>query len=231
MFQILQGAQASAGIQAGFPTAWRSQDQVRARMYNLPEEQGNAMATTSHFDRRLTYDDLVRMPDDGLRHEIIDGVHYVTPSPARRHQVLLGRLHLAIGGYLADRPAAGELYMAPFDTVFTQWDVVEPDLLFIAADQLNILTDANVQGAPALVVEILSPGTKRRDLETKSRLYDRGGVREYWIVDPEANTVVVHRRSGDGGFPLAQSLPNDANVLTTPLLPGFSLSLQLLFRE
>jgi Uma2 family endonuclease len=188
------------------------------------------MATTSHFDRRLTYDDLVRMPDDGLRHEIIDGVHYVTPSPARRHQDLLGRLHLAIGNYLSEHPDTGRVYFAPFDTIFTRWDVVEPDLLFIAADQLDILTHANVQGAPALVVEILSPGTKRRDLDVKQRLYDRGGVREYWIVDPDANTVTIHRRAGDGSFPAAQLLPNDASELTTPLLPGFSLSLEKLFR-
>lgn len=188
------------------------------------------MATSSHFDRRLTYDDLVGMPDDGLRHEIIDGVHFVTPSPARRHQDLSIRLIVAIGVYLNDHPGAGRLYHAPFDTVFTRWDVVEPDLLFIAADQLNVLTPANVQGAPALVVEILSPGTKARDLDVKKPLYDRGGVREYWIVDPDANMITIHRRAGDGGFPVVQSLPNDASELTTPLLPGFSLSLEELFR-
>jgi Uma2 family endonuclease len=188
------------------------------------------MATTSHFDARLTYDDLVRMPDDGLRHEIIDGVHYVTPSPVPRHQELSGRLHLAIGNYLKDRSDAGRLYYAPLDTIFTRWDVVEPDLLFIAADQLDILTDANVQGAPALVIEILSPGTKARDLGVKRRLFDRGGVREYWIIDPTANTVTIYRRAGDGSFPVAQSLPDDADAITTPLLPGFSLSLQNLFR-
>jgi Uma2 family endonuclease len=189
------------------------------------------MATTSHFDARLTYDDLVRMPDDGLRHEIIDGVHYVTPSPVRRHQDLSGRLFLAIGNYLASHAGAGWLYHAPFDTVFSRWDVVEPDLLFVAADQSAILTDANIQGAPALVVEILSPATRGRDLRVKKQLYDRGGVREYWIVDPKANTVTIYRRSGDESFPVAPSLPEEAGVLTTPLLPGFSLSLQELFRE
>jgi Uma2 family endonuclease len=189
------------------------------------------MATTSHFDRRLTYDDLVRMPEDGMRHEIIDGIHYVTPSPARRHQDLSVRLTVAIGSHLKDHPGAGRLYHAPFDTIFTRWDVVEPDLLFIAGDQLNILTDANVQGAPALVIEILSPGTKKRDLGVKRQLFDRGGVREYWIVDPSANSVTIYRRTGDGRLAIAESLPGDANDLTTPLLLGFSLSLEELFRE
>ena len=186
------------------------------------------MPTTS--PRRLTYDDFARIPDDGMRHEIIDGVHYVTPSPAFRHQQLLGRLHVAIFTYLEAQPEIGQVLLSPLDTVFSPWDVVEPDLLFIAADQLEIVTEPNIQGAPALVVEILSPGTKKRDLGIKKELFDRGGVREYWIVDPKSHTVVVHRRASDGTFPKIQSLPDDAPAIMTPLLPGFSLSLEKLFR-
>ena len=189
------------------------------------------MATSSQFDTRLTYDDLARMPDDGMRHEIIDGVHYVTPSPVPRHQQLLGRLHVAVAKYLEAHPGTGEVYLSPLDTVFSQWDVVEPDLLFVASDQLHMLTDLNIQGAPALVVEILSPGTKKRDLGVKRELYDRGGVRDYWVVDPDANLVTIYRRAADGSFAEVQSLPRDAHALTTPLLPGFALSLEELFRE
>ena len=119
---------------------------------------------------------------------------------------------------------------APFDTVFTRWDVVEPDLVFVADDQRSIFTEPNIQGAPALVVEILSPGTKKRDLGVKKDLFDRGGVREYWVVDPTVNTVTIYRR-GDRGLSNVQSLPDDANAITTPLLPGFSLSLDKLFRQ
>jgi len=187
------------------------------------------MAIPSGFDARLTYDDLARMPDDGMRHEIIDGVHYVTPSPVLRHQQLIKRILVAIDRHL-EMHGGGEVLQAPFDVVFTRWDVVEPDLLFVADDQRSILTDPNVQGAPALVVEVLSPGTKKRDLGVKKDLFDRGGVREYWIVDPEANTVAIYRRGGDGSLAKTQSLPNDSSVITTPLLPGFSLSLEKLFR-
>ena len=189
------------------------------------------MAFTSHFDSRLTYDDLVRMPNDGLRHEIIDGVHYVTPSPVLRHQTLVKRLLTAIEVYLEVHDGIGEVFGSPVDAVLTKWDVVVPDLVFVAADQRDILTEPNIQGAPALVVEVLSPGTRTRDLGVKKALFDRNGVREYWIVDPNADTVMIHRRAADGAFPKVASLPDDATVLTTPLLPGFSLSLVKLFRK
>lgn len=187
------------------------------------------MATTSHRDTRLTYDDVVRIPDDGKRHEIIDGVHYVTPAPVPRHQQLIGRLHLSIAHFLEGRPELGEAYLSPLDTVFSTWDVVEPDLLFVAADQLEILTDANIQGAPALVVEILSPSTRQRDLGIKRQLFDHGGVREYWVVDEKAREVTVYRRMPDGSLPLVERLGHDA-TLSTPLLPEWSLALAHLFR-
>jgi Uma2 family endonuclease len=188
------------------------------------------MPTTSRRDARLTYEDLVRMPDDGLRHEIIDGVHYVTPSPVLRHQQLSGRIYLAIGTYLESRPEVGQVFYAPLDTVFSPWDVVEPDLVFVAADQLGILTEPNIQGAPALAVEILSPGTRKRDLGIKRELFDRGGVREYWAVDPKARELTVYRRAPDGAFPQVEQLSaGDGDTLTTPHLPGFSLSLARLF--
>ena len=92
------------------------------------------MPTTSQRGARLTYDDFVRIPDDGNRHEIIDGVHYVTPSPAFRHQQLLGRMHAAIFNFLEQHPEVGQVLLSPLDTGLSPWDVVEPDLLFIAAD-------------------------------------------------------------------------------------------------
>ena len=188
------------------------------------------MPTTSHRDTRLTYEDFCRIPDDGMRHEIIDGVHYVTPSPVLRHQQLIGRLFVAIANFLEEHPEVGQAFLSPLDTVFSPWDVVEPDLVFVAADQLDILTEPNIQGAPALVVEILSPSTRRRDLGIKRQLFDRGGVREYWVVDPKAYELAVYRRAPDGGLVEAEQLiASGSAALTTPLLPGFSLSLARLF--
>jgi Uma2 family endonuclease len=181
-------------------------------------------------DSRLTYDDFLLFPDDGLRHEIIDGEHYVTPSPNPRHQLLLGRLHFDIELYLRAHPGSGQVFLSPLDVVFSQWDVVEPDLLFIAAAQEDILTDKNVQGAPALVVEIASPGTRRRDEHIKRQLFDRGGVREYWIVDPDTHVVRLFRRQRDGAFAAVAELAR-GSVLTTPLLPRLEIRLNELFAD
>jgi len=188
------------------------------------------MPTTSH-DARLTYRDFLLLPDDGRRHEIIDGAHYVTPSPNLNHQELVLRLALSLGHHLEDRLDRGRLFIAPLDVVFSFHDVVEPDLVFVAPDQLDILTDENIQGTPALVVEILSPSTRKRDLGVKRRLYDRSGVREYWLVDAATASVTIVRRHPDGSFPAFPPLTApERHLLRTPLLPGWSLSLARLFR-
>ena len=182
---------------------------------------------------RLTYDDLVAMfPDeDGVRRELIDGELFVTPSPLVRHQRLVWRLTLSIGSHLEAHPEQGEAFGSPLDVVMTPNDVVEPDLLVILRDQLDILTATHIHGAPGIVIEILSPSTRTRDLTIKRQLFDREGVREYWIVDPDRNSVAVYRRGADGSFPLAITLEaKNAERLTTPLLPGWELQLERLFR-
>ena len=180
---------------------------------------------------KLTYDDFVLFPDDGQRHELIDGEHYLTPSPSRKHQRVLGNLHLSIGGWLEEH-VVGQVYLSPFDVVFTRFDVVEPDLLYMSNGRAaEILTHANVQGTPELVVEIGSPSTRKRDETLKRRLYEREGVNEYWFVDPEVDVVRVYRREGDG-FGRPTELRLDArDVLTTPLLPGLELPLERVFRD
>jgi len=181
-------------------------------------------------DTRLTYDDFLLFPDDGKRHEIIDGEHYVTPSPVKRHQLLVGRLFFEIERHLRRHAGMGQVFLSPFDVIFTKWDIVEPDLLFVAADQPEILTDKNVQGAPALVIEILSAGTRKVDQGVKLRLFEREGVREYWLVDPDHDRVKVFRRQPDQSFPAIADLAREQHdVLTTPLLPGLSIRLFELF--
>jgi Uma2 family endonuclease len=127
---------------------------------------------------------------------------------------------------LPRRPLTG----APFDVILSNLDVVEPDLLYVSNERSEILREW-VYGAPDLVVEILSPGTRKVDEITKRRLYDRVGVREYWIVDPELDAVKIHHRADDGTFPRVAELTREAHgVLTTPLFPGFLLGLDELFR-
>ena len=146
---------------------------------------------------KLTYDDLVLFPDDGKRHELIDGEHYVTPSPNLRHQRISGNLFLTIGVYLKAHPM-GELFYAPFDVVLSDIDVVEPDLLYVSRERApDVLVPQHVRGVPDLVIEIASKGTRKRDETIKRGLYERKGVTEYWVVDPEIDVVRVYRRSGE----------------------------------
>lgn len=196
-------------------------------------EGRDAMADAVRSTARLTYDDLVAMfPDeDGVRRELIDGELFVTPSPFIRHQRLVLRLTTALANHLELHPGQGEVFGSPLDVVMTPYDVVEPDVLVVLGDQLEILTDKHIHGAPGIVIEILSKGTRKRDLTLKRRLFDREGVREYWIVDPEGSTVAVYRRAADGTMPLAATLAaRNAEALTTPLLPGWNLPLDRLFR-
>jgi Uma2 family endonuclease len=183
-------------------------------------------------DTRFTYDDFVLFPDDWKRHEIIDGEHYVTPSPNVRHQVLVGRLGFEIELYLRANPGTGQVFLSPLDVVLSHWDGVEPDLLFVAGDQSDILTEKNIQGPPALVVEVLSTSTRKRDAQIKRRLFERTGVREYWLVEPELDTVQVFRPSPEGTLVRAVELTaEDGDVLTTSLLPGWQIDLRELFRN
>jgi Uma2 family endonuclease len=179
---------------------------------------------------KLTYDDFVLFPDDGQRHELIDGEHYVTPSPNQIHQIIVGNLHFAIRGYLETHPS-GLVFLSPFDVVFTKFDVVEPDLLYISNQRREILTQQNVQGPPDLVIEVGSPGTRRRDETIKRRLYERSNVSEYWVVDPDLEVVRIYRREGDG-YGRAQELTRESgDVLTSPLFPNLDLSLEAVFRQ
>ena len=119
---------------------------------------------------------------------------------------------------------------APFDVLFNDLNVVIPDVLFVSAARLASIEDNGVHGAPDLVIEVLSPGTRRRDLTRKRSLYEDRGVNEYWLVDSEARTVTILRRDGER-FAEPAVLRGDArDILATPLLAGFSLDLQTLFR-
>jgi len=180
---------------------------------------------------KLTYDDFLLFPDDGQRHELIDGEHYVTPSPNLRHQRISGQLHLAIGLYLRAHPI-GEVFYAPLDVVVSEFDVVEPDLLYVARERAaEVLIPQHVRGVPDLVVEIASKGTRKRDETIKRALYDRSGVREYWVVDPEIDVIRVYRRTG-GDFERPLELRRDAgDALTTMLMPGLEIALTDIFSD
>ena len=180
---------------------------------------------------KLTYDDFVLFPDDGKRHELIDGEHYVTPSPNTRHQRISGNLHFLIRSWLEEHPV-GQVFYAPLDVIFSNFDVVEPDLLYMSNGQAaQIATGTHVHGVPELLVEIASPGTRKRDETIKRRLYERFGVTEYWVVDPDLDVVRVYRRNGDHFDRPIELLREAHDVLTAALLPQLDLPLDRIFKD
>ena len=180
---------------------------------------------------KLTYDDFVLFPDDGQRHELIDGEHHVTPSPNKTHQQILGDLHGPLWAFLQAHPI-GRVFLGPFDVVFSHYDVVEPDLLYMSNETAGrVLTLHHVRGTPDLVVEIGSPGTRKRDETIKRTLCERSGVVEYWFIDPDGGVVRIYRNEGGKFQPALQLSLESGDMLTSRLLPGFELALARLFRE
>jgi Uma2 family endonuclease len=177
---------------------------------------------------RLSYEDLVLLPEDGRRHELIDGEHFVTASPSIRHQRILTRLLVSLDSYLRER-GMGQVLPAPLDVVLSEFDVVVPDLQVLAPASSKQVTEANIQGAPDLVVEILSPSTADRDRGVKRKLYEKFGVQEYWIVDPSIETVQVWRLAS-GRLELAEPLTGN-DTLTSPLFPGLEIPLRSVFED
>ncbi|PYQ79149.1 MAG: Uma2 family endonuclease [Acidobacteria bacterium] len=180
---------------------------------------------------KLTYDDFLLFPDDGMRHELIDGEHYVTASPNTKHQVVSGNLYWLLRTYLEQHPI-GRIYYAPFDVLFSKFDVVEPDLLYVSKERAaDVLTTQHVKGSPDLIIEIGSPSTRQRDETIKRRLYERTAVTEYWVVDPDLDVVRVYRRESDRFGRPVELACESGDVLTTPLFSGLNLQLADIFKE
>jgi len=142
---------------------------------------------------QITWQDVQQLPDDGHRHEAIEGDLHVTPAPSIRHQRVSQKLEQELLRLL-EAPGHGIVIDAPIGVEFpSTGEGVQPDIVFVSSARTHIIADAAIRGAPDLVVEILSPTTERRDRGVKRKLYERQGVFEYWIVDLETETVEVWR--------------------------------------
>jgi Uma2 family endonuclease len=177
---------------------------------------------------RLTYDEFQTLPRDGSkRFELIEGEVFMTPSPNTKHQTAAANLHLALGQLVRER-SLGRVFFAPYDVVFSKWTALEPDLLFIRKERLAIITEANVQGPPDLVIEILSPSNKEYDRETKLRAYEKAGVPEIWYFDPTDDSAEILNLGGDGRYVVTAELSGNAPIVSKAL-PGLSLTLGQVF--
>jgi Uma2 family endonuclease len=135
-----------------------------------------------------TYEDYAKLPEDGLRHEIIHGKHFVNPSPSTQHQHVSKRLQYQLYTKI-ELAGLGVLYNAPIDVQLSEFDIVQPDIVIILNENVRKITPTKIKMAPHLVVEILSPSTSGNDRTIKKDLYERSGVNEYWIVDPYEQQV------------------------------------------
>ena len=177
------------------------------------------------IDTRLTYQDLCELPYDGKRYEIIQGDLIVSAAPRILHQRVVTRLSHHLLTFVEGNDL-GHVFVAPVDVVFSEFDVVEPDIIYISNERARILTEKNVQGAPDLVVEVLSEWTAKIDRTAKLKLYAKYGVAEYWVLDTQPVSAGIYR-GGNNGLELAEHLGPEG-VLTTPMLPGFCLPLRKL---
>jgi Uma2 family endonuclease len=168
-----------------------------------------------------TYEDWARLPDDGWRYEVIDGVLFMAPAPGLAHQRSSYRLTRAIGDYV-DKNALGEVLYAPTDVRLPDQPVpLQPDILFIRAERSHIIETHRIEGVPDLVVEILSPSNWAYDRREKLAVYQEAGVPEYWIVDPRAKTIEVFVLEEEEYALLGKW--GEEEIATSRVIPGFNV--------
>ena len=176
---------------------------------------------------KLTVRDYMSIPDgDDRRFELIDGELILAPSPVPQHQMISRNLFRMLDDFVASQNL-GELLYAPMDVVLSEHDVFQPDILFVSRNRLHIIGDRNIQGAPDLVIEILSPSTETRDRGVKLNQYLRYGVRECWIIDPQERTLEV-LRAGNTEFETVRVYSEGATA-TSPILEGIQVEVDRLF--
>ena len=176
---------------------------------------------------KLTYADYCKTSDDE-RWELLNGELIMAPSPTSYHQAVAGKLYRMLSDFV-EGASLGQVFYAPLDVVLSDVDVVQPDLLFISTARMHILTDANIQGAPDLVVEVLSPSTASRDWRIKLDVYAEHGVQEYWVVDPDGQRVWVLARTDGSLTEVANYGPTD--TLASPTLTGITADLSGVFQR
>ncbi len=174
---------------------------------------------------KLTYEDYVNFPNDGNRHEIIDGEHFMTPSPQTRHQIVSKNLQWILETY-ARETGLGHVLFAPVDVVLSDTTVAQPDILLVRKEREHIIKRNFIEGPPDLIIEILSPGGERLDRQTKMKSYALLGVPENWIVDFETRILEQYVLKGQ----LYQREGVFAETFSPTLFPGLTIHLSSVFK-
>ncbi len=174
-----------------------------------------ASETTRKSPTKLTYNEYVLFPEDGNRHEIIDGRHYMNSAPVPRHQAISRHIQFQLYQQI-EMMQLGQVINAPIDLQLSDVDVVQPDLVVVLAEN-RIITQTRIRGVPNLVIEILSPSNRKHDTELKKQLYEQYAVPEYWIVDPDECIISRYRLDDAGKFSVAAEFKQ---AITFERIPG-----------
>jgi Uma2 family endonuclease len=176
-------------------------------------------------DLRFTYTDYTHLPE-GLSYELIDGDFFMVPAPRPFHQIVAARILNALSRYVEEHDL-GEVIPAPCEVKLSEYDVVQPDILFVSKKRLASIKEQYVAGPPDLVVEVLSESDPSRDTQIKRKFYSRYGVREYWIADLKGTVQILRQEQGQ--LRVSQTF-HSGEVLISPLLGDFRLTLSDVFR-
>src|SRR6266478_7109534 len=177
---------------------------------------------------QITRYDYEGMPEGPPYYQVVEGDLIMSPSPATYHQIIAGRIHFLILRFLERKPI-GEVFIAPLDVFLTDVNIYQPDVVFVSNRRRPMITEHGIEGAPDLVVEILSPGTARFDKGSKRKIYGRTGVTELWLVDPVARLIHIYHLAKNTETPAMTH--SEKAVFTSPLLPGLRLRTSSIFKS
>jgi Uma2 family endonuclease len=178
-----------------------------------------------------TYEDYIHLPDDGWKYEVIEGVLYMTPSPNTKHQRAIVRILLTMGTFVRQKKL-GELFASPLDVILPNnlGTPVQPDIFFIRQERLGIVKEGNIEGAPDLVVEVLSPSNWLDDRRVKFKAYSQATIPEYWIVDPIQDTIEVFVLDDTQSYVLLDRF-DLGDIVHSEVIAGFNMPVKDVFSE
>jgi len=183
------------------------------------------MAIAIPKKKKYTYEDYAKLPE-GAPYQLIGGELIMTPAPTPYHQIVSRKIMSLLIQYV-EKNNLGEILYSPIDVYFSEEDVFQPDIIFISKERLNIIGETKIKGAPDLIIEILSPSTAYYDLGRKYEVYEKNGVKEYWIVHPERKSIEIYQNQ-EGQFKLIK-MAKEKDTVNSSLFKGFELNLEKIF--
>lgn len=183
------------------------------------------MAIAIPKKKSYTYEDYAKLPE-GAPYQLIGGELVMVPAPTPYHQYVSGNIYSALKEFV-EKNSLGQVYYSPIDVYFGEAETYQPDIVFVLKEKLSIVGETKIEGAPDLIIEILSPSTAYYDLGRKYEIYEKSGVKEYWVVHPERKSIEIYQNEGNQ-FKLVQSV-KEMGIINSPLLRNFKLNLEKIF--